>query len=65
MPGKNFNNDGNLKITLAVKANFSFDFGPVFASSFAALRCFGPSTTANRCQDADFFPAMIHIHIYI
>ena len=63
MPGKNINNDGNLKITLAVKANF--DFGLVFASFFAALRCFGPLTTANRCQDADFFPAMIHIHIYI
>ena len=31
LPGKIFSNDSNQKITLAVKANFYFDFGLVLA----------------------------------
>ena len=60
-------NDGNQKITLAVNGNFSSDFGVVFAISRRFLPLcviFGPSTMATSCQDADFFPGMLHI-LYI
>ena len=33
IPGKNFNNEGNQKITHAVKENVFFEFGLIFAIS--------------------------------
>ena len=62
---KKLNNDGNQIITLAVQANVSFDFGLVFQILRRLKpRCvvFGPSTTANSCQDADLFPGMMYIY---
>ena len=60
-------NDGNQKITYAVQAKLSSDFGLIFAilCRFLPLGVvFYPSTTATSCQDADFFPAMICISIF-
>ena len=57
---KNFKNEGNQKIILADKANFSFDFGN-FTSFFAIV--FSPISTATSCQDADFFPGMMYMHL--
>ena len=58
VPGKNFKNDGNQKIILADKANFSFGFELILAilRRFLPLcNVFSPITPATSCQDADFF----------
>ena len=58
IPGKN---DGNQKISLADKANVSFDFGLILAVLHRfLLLCivFSPITS---CLDADFFPGMMYI----
>ena len=61
---KNFKNDGNQKIILADKANFSFDFGLILAilRRFLPLSIvFSLITTASSCKDADFFTGMMYI----
>ena len=65
---KKFKNDGNPKIFLADKANFSFDFGLILAilSRFSPLCIvFSLITTATSCQDADFFSSMVPICMYV
>ena len=58
IPGKKIKNDGNQKIMIAEKENFSFDFGLILAILRRILPLcivFIPITTATSCQDADFF----------
>ena len=55
-------NNGNQKIILADKANFSFDFGlilTVLRRFLPLCIVFSPITTATNCQDAVFFPGMM------
>ena len=61
MPGKNFKNDGNQKIILADKANFSFDFGlilTILRNILPLCIVFSPITTATSCR-------LVCIYIYI
>ena len=60
IPGKHFNNDGNQKITLAVKTNFSFDFGLVFAISSS---CFWPLNNGNQLPVCRLF-SMCDVYIH-
>ena len=65
--GKKFKTDGNQKFLLAYQANFLLDFGLISIILHRVLPLcivFSPLTTVTSCQDADFFPGMIHIHTF-
>ena len=51
LPGKNLKNDGNQKIILADKANFSFDFGLILV----ILRRFLPHNDGNQLPECQLF----------
>ena len=62
IPGKNFNNVSNQKITHAVFAIFFFDFGLILAilrRFFATLRRFKPHNDGNQLPGCRLFPGMI------
>ena len=62
VPGKNLKNDGNQKIILAVKANFSFDFWLILVILRRFLHRFNPITPAASCQDADIPICTIYMY---